>query len=262
MIEIKPMDECYVHTQCLHDGPVETTELGPYEDPLPGGHPQLPWSDEVLEAVVEEYKKQNLRSCPPAITFALELIRRYGSCAILAWEETSIVGQLFFYPMSIALVLEKTGHLSPFQFMWLLAASESALDDTTLWILCVMSSRPYISSQPDTITGRHWPTQQEAGARRGIGQRLVRGLIEWAAVNGWKRIIKTCHSDVDCLYGQTGSGGRRFWEKAGFTVLDSAYWRPEEWNPKFIALAERQGEANGMTKEDVWTWYRMVYILQ
>ena len=160
--------------------------------------------------------------------------------------------------MTIAITLERTGNLSPFRFMWPSAADDPAHDETTLWILCIMSSRPYIGSEPDTITGRKWPTKQEAGARKGIGQKLVRGLIEWAQANDWKRVLKTCHSDIDCLYGQTGSGGKRFWEKAGFRVLESAHWRPEKWDPKFIALAESQGESNGMTKDEVWTWFRMV----
>ena len=41
-------------------------------------------------------------------------------------------------------------------------------------------------------------------------------------------------------------------------VLDAAYWHPEEWDPRFIALAESQGASIGLTDTDVWTWYRMV----
>jgi len=222
MIEIKPMDESYLHTRCLHDGPVDVTALGPYEDPLPEGHPALPWSDEVLDAVVEEYRSHGIRCCPPTEPFARELIRRYGSCAILAWDGAVVVGQLFFYPMTIAITLEKTGHLSSFRFMWPSAAADPAHDDTTLWILCIMSSRPYIGSEPDTITGRKWPTKQEAGARRGIGQKLVRGLMPPLRSGhpllacGSLTFASGYQADEPVRLGpQSPTGGRAWWPVAG-----------------------------------------------
>jgi hypothetical protein len=101
---------------------------------------------------------------------------------------------------------------------------------------------------------------KEAGARRGVGVKLVQGLIGWAREGDWKRIVTIAHADIDCFYGQLGGGGKAFWEKAGFVVADSFYVRPG-WSDDYIALAETQGREKGMAPKEVWTWYRMLYEL-
>ena len=45
MIEIRPMDEDYLHLTCLHEGPIDTATFEPPADPLPGGHSPHPWTD-------------------------------------------------------------------------------------------------------------------------------------------------------------------------------------------------------------------------
>ena len=49
----------------------------------------------------------------PAKEFMREMIQRYGSCAMLAWREGKIVGQLRFYPRHIMSLLEKAGVYAP-----------------------------------------------------------------------------------------------------------------------------------------------------
>lgn len=101
MIEIKPMDEGYLHLRCLHDGPIDAATFEPPPDQLPSGHPPHPWSDETLRDVAEKYRAHRISHPYPA-EFNREMIRRYGSCAMLAWEEGKVVGQLRFYPMKVA----------------------------------------------------------------------------------------------------------------------------------------------------------------
>jgi len=257
MIEIVPMDESYVHTRCLHSGPVDTAVCQHADDPLPEGHPSHPWSDETLHEVIQRYRTHGISCCPPPAAFSRELMRRYGTCAILAWEGQKVVGQLFFYPMRIARMLEVLWESIP--PLMPSTACDPEEGEGILWVLCVMSSRPYLGSQPDTITGCDWPTVADAGARRGVGQRLVGGLIDWAREHDWRRIVKVAHADVDCFYGQLGGGGKAFWKKAGFEVAKSTYFCPENWKADFRDLAESQGQEKGMTAGEVWTWHRMRY---
>lgn len=258
MVEIRPMDEGYLHLVCLHEGPVDTTTVEAPADRAAGSHPPHPWSDETLRAVADRYRAQGVYHPRPA-DFMVEMIRRYGTCAMLAWEGRQVVGHLRFYPLEIArLFVPPQDDLGPRVLSW---ACDPGEEEGTLWVQCVMTSRPYIGPEPDTVTGRRWPAMGEAGARRGVGQKLVRGLIDWARERGWVRVVKVAHADVDCLYGQLGGGGRAFWEKAGFRVARSYPFVPEAWAPAFRELAERQGRAKGMTPEQVWTWYRMRYDL-
>jgi GNAT superfamily N-acetyltransferase len=189
----------------------------------------------------------------------IEMIRRYGTCAILAWEGQKVVGHLRFYPMEIArLFVPPEDDRSPKVLTW---AGDPEEDEGTLWVQCVMTARPYIGPEPDGVTGRNWPAMTEAGARRGIGLKLVLGLVDWAQAHGWRRVVKVAHADIDCFYGQLGGGGKAFWEKAGFHVARAYYDRPAHWAPEFVALAESQGREKGMTPQQVWTWYRMVQTL-
>jgi GNAT superfamily N-acetyltransferase len=258
MIEIKPMDEGYLHLVCLHEGPVDTKTVEVPSDRAVGGHPPHPWSDETLREVAERYRTEKVYHPRPA-DFMVDMICRYGTCALLAWEGQKVVGHLRFYPMEIArLFVPPQDDLGPKVLSW---ACEPQEDEGTLWVQCVMTSRPYVGPDPDTVTGRNWLAMAEAGARKGVGLKLVRGLIDWARGHDWQRIVKIAHADVDGFYGQMGGGGKAFWEKAGFRVAKAYYFRPENWKADFVNLAEAQGREKGLTVEEVWTWYRMRYDL-
>jgi GNAT superfamily N-acetyltransferase len=257
MIEIRPMDETYLHLTCLHEGPVDPATIEPRPDPLRGGHPPLPWSEETLRMLAEQYRTHKLCHPRPA-PFMREMIRRYGTCAMLAWKDREVVGHLRFYPMQIArLFVPPADDRGPRMLNW---AGDPGEDEGTLWVQCVMTARPYVSPRPDTITGRNWPAMDEAGARRGVGLKLASGLIDWARTHGWRRIVKIAHADVDCLYGQLGAAGKAFWEKAGFQAVAHFYLRPD-WSADYMALAEAQGRQRALTAEEVWTWHRMRYEL-
>jgi len=108
--------------------------------------------------------------------------------------------------------------------------------------------------------GKAFPSSKAAGARRGTGQKLVRGLISWAGEHGWKRIVKQAHADLDCMYGIFGGGGKAFWLKAGFDVVGTHYNEMAEGDP-WHETAESQALAKGMSKQEAWTWYHMAYDL-
>jgi hypothetical protein len=258
MIEIKPMDEDYIHVDCMHGGPVDPA-LSPTRGAIWQDAPDLPahpWSDETIVALSQEYKSisEGWRG-DPAREFMREMIQRYGTCAMLAWEGGKVVGQLRFYPLSISQLLAKA---APDKQPCVAAALEFEADPGALGVQCVMASRPYIGPEPDTSSGRNWPSMAEAGARKGLGLRLVLALIAWAREHGWKRIVKRAHADLDCMYGQYGGGGKAFWEKAGFRVTGTKY---QEWphDDDWKALVEAQAQQKGMTNREAWTSYYMAY---
>ena len=264
MIEIKPMGEAYIHIGCLHNGPVDPglspiqIDDGWFEAP---DLPTHPWSDETITTLAKKYGRISEGwAGEPCREFMREMIQRYGTCAILAWDEGKVVGHLRFYPLGIAQHLVAADQ----QKQHLLVGNGATLfepDPKALWVQCVMTARPYVGSHPHTTTGHSFPSMADAGARKGIGSKLVLGLIDWTREHGWKKIVKLAHSDIDCLYGQHGGGGKAFWEKAGFTSIKSHHLACEEWMSGAVELAEKQGREKGMTPEEVWTWYRMVYEL-
>ena len=246
MIEIKPMDEDYILIDCLHHGAVD-----PSLPPKRGNEwqdapdlPPHPWSDETIAELAKKYRRISEGwAGDSAREFMREMIQRYGSCAILAWEDGKVVGFLRFYPLSIAHLVVEAGGEQKHPVMTYLKVLDS--DPDALWAQCVMTARPF--EKPEEAV--------KAGARKGIGVKLARALIPWAKEHGWKRIVKAAHSDLDCFYGTCGGGGKAFWEKAGFKAIGT--FRAEPWGGYWTDIIERQRKDKGMTVEEVWTWYRM-----
>ena len=248
MVEIVPMSEEYIHIHCLHHGPVD-----PKSPPVKGNVavegvnlPPHPWNDEDIIQVVKASGAEISHGWrgDPAKEFMREMIHRYDSCAMLAWEEGKIVGQLRFYPRHIMNLLEKAGVHGPIPW-------QSEEPEKTLHIHCVMTSMPYTND----IEGR------ARGARRGTGQQLVHALVVWAKERKWIRIEAEAHPDLDFLYGHWNSSGRRFWLKAGFKPASS--WRKElsTYPVKMREILEREIAAKGMSTDEAETWYQMVRLL-
>ncbi len=276
MTEIKPMDESYIHSTCLHDGPIDTATWTPGWDSKQADLPPHPWDDGTM---VQLTRRHGLPFCGGGAwgrDFMREMIHRHGTCAILAWEGRQVVGQLQFYPMALARLIDEnwTGRKDPSPVLDFPFASRPEEDEAALWVQCVMTARPYVRSAssflPSTTTGtgptvvvsdsgRRHRTREEAGARKGLGLRLVQALLSWAKQHGWKRIVKVAHCDLDWFYGIQGGGGKAFWLKAGFHVADTLFKRPWEPDAESNAIIEAQMNEKGMAERDVWTWYRMVY---
>ena len=217
MIEIKPMDESYIFIDCLHHGAVDPSspprrEKGWQDVPDLPGHP---WSDETIAELAKKYRSiSHGWSGDPAREFMREMIRRYGTCAILAWEARKVVGHIRFYPIKIARLWAGT-ETDPSPVLHCAAACEPEQDEGALWVQCVMTSRRF--EKPDEAV--------KAGVRKGIGLKLARALIPWAKEHAWKRIVKVAHCDLDWFYGIQGGGGKAFWEKAGFKVVGTFHKR-------------------------------------
>ena len=265
MIDIRPMDEGYILPRCLHDGPIDATaERAP--EPVEPDLPPHPWSDDVISAVAAKHRGWITHGGdPPSREFMREMIQRHGTCALLAWEGTMVVGFMRFYAMGIARLVAEHRSKAPEGVLDCTLACAPEEDEGTLWVQCVMTSRPYTGwSEPALPSGKphSWSaTAREAGARKGLGLGLARAMISWARERGWKRLIKVAHCDLDFFYGQWGGGGKRFWEKAGFKAIGTVH-QPEQWsNPDDLRVLQAQAAQKGMTEEEVWTLHRMGYEL-
>jgi len=254
MIEVKPMDERYIHIDCLHNGPVDPS-VPPTRGRLWQDAPDLPphpWSDDMIADVAKKYRRITEGwGGEPSREFMREMIQRYGTCAMLAWENGEVVGQLRFYPLTIVQLLARMA----LDKQEVAGSKAFEPDPETLWIRCVMTSRPYVWRDKPSSDG-HWPSMVDAGARKGTGLKLVKGFIDWASDHGWKRAVKLTNADLDFFYGQTGGAGKAFWEKAGFKVIGTSY---EEWpkDDNWKTTVESQAKAKGMSKKEAWTVYHI-----
>lgn len=261
MIEIKPMGEDFILPRCLHAGPIEAA-VGKASEPADLDLPPHPWSDETIRDLVARHPDFGLCDAGSGwpTEFMREMIRRYGACALLAWEGQKVVGFIRFYPMEIARLVDerRAGRVEPILDPTL--ACEPEGDEATFWVHCVMTSRPYTGGTeevgPTSGGDGILRTAEEAGARKGIGLRLARALIPWAREHGWKRMIKIAPCDLDFFYGIWGGGGKSFWEKAGFKVVGTIH-RPQKWSEEDMTTLRAQLADKGMTEDDAWTFYRM-----
>ncbi len=236
-VEIEPMDASYILIDCLHHGAVDPS-LPPRREGSWQDAPDLPphpWSDETILQLAGRYRSisEGWRG-DPSREFMREMIQRHDSCAMLAWEDGKVVGFLRFYPLTIAQL--QAGADREKQPIPGSHALDLAPNPATLWVQCVMVSQPYLVSSsnptmaqltpkgegPDVIrdpSGQlRYRTREDVGARKGVGQKLVKGLIEWAGQHDWKHIVKQAHADLDCMDGSYGGGGKACWEKSGFVV--------------------------------------------
>lgn len=251
MIDIRPMDESYIHAACLHGGPIDTGTWAPDWDIDSTELPTHPWRDQTIAQIASEHG--NMILCDGAVAQELmrEMIQRYGTCALLAWDAATVVGHIQFYPMNIARLVEEghAGRRDPSPILDSRLACEPQEDAGTLWVHCVMTSAPYATADE----------AGKLGARKGLGLRLARALTVWAKEHSWTRIVKVAHCDLDWFYGIQGGGGRGFWEKAGFQVASSFYREAWSFDEPARALVDAQMSERGMSERDIWTWYRMRY---
>ena len=259
MIDIRPMDENYIMSGCVHGGPVDpkTTpgEYWVYASDLP----PHPWSDQTIAELAKKHSGLSHGGEGDAsVEFMREMVQRHGTCAILAWQDEQVVGFLRVYPLNIVQLLFQADAEKQNRERGSIGFEEDA---GTLIVQCVMTSRPY--GGPDaTINkkGNRVPGMKEAGARRGVGLKLARALVVWARDHEWKRIVADAHADIDCMYGIIGKGGLTFWTKAGFKAIGTHYGEPpnEPWLDEWRNGVESQAKSKGMTKKEAWTWHRMM----
>lgn len=221
-IQIEPMTGDCILWRCLHSGPISCSDL----DVLPSDN-TLPW---------ERYWRRNM----PLLQ---ALTRAYGACAILAREGGRIVGHLRFYPKAVwdmpgagQLCLQQEFDSGPADdFSSKTFPPLAAIQDKTLLVHCLMTGSPQQTQNPYQ--------------RKGLGTKLARTLIDWATVHGWEAIEAKSFEDLPVVYEITGSAGRVFWEKLGFTLVER-HPHPYLQQPcEFVTTLETQARAAGISPE-------------
>ena len=118
--------------------------------------------------------------------FFREVRGRYGNCVLFAWDEGKIVGFLIFLPKLVA------------RRLGLITLPDDTVAEKTLVFTCMQLLEKY--------------------QRKGLGTKLVEGLIDWARKRGWKRIevhdLGKGVKDEDWRWGWALPK----WERMGFKV--------------------------------------------
>lgn len=221
-VQIEPMTRDCILWRCLHSGPISCAEV----DERPADD-KLPW---------ERYWQRN--------ALLLEALTRvYGACAILARDGGRIVGHLRFYPKAVCdmpgagqLCLQQDYDAGPEDHF-----AESSfpplaeIKDKTLVVHCLMTGSPQQEENPYQ--------------RKGVATRMALKLIEWAKAQGWEWLEARSFEDLPIVYELTGSAGRVFWEKLGFTLAER-HPHPYLQQPcEFVARLEAQARAAGIPPE-------------
>jgi hypothetical protein len=233
-LKIRAMDRDFILYRCLHGGPLTPDSIGQLNST---DNPQW-WADMQSQSRFELNRR-----------FLLRVIETYGSCAVLAWDENRVVGQMRFFPgalldsFGIESMCMQQGHpcgVSP----EIIQAEWPALKEARrkpLFVNCMMTGSP---CQPEN------PYQ-----RRGLASEMVRELVRWARETRWPAIEAHAFSDLPAIYEITGQAGRLFWEKLGFSTVS------QKRNPlvmgDFLQLLVRQAAERGMPAVEAGTEYRM-----
>jgi len=223
------MGEDLILWRCLHGGPLNSANI---DDPSP--HPQMDWP----------------RSRARNVPLLKELIRTYGSCAMVAWDGADVIATLRFYPKALCafsaggagFCLQQSAPAGPEDD---LAAKQfpslQELPDKTLFVHCLMIASP-----------RDDP---ERYRRQGLATRMVRELIRWTGGRGWQAIEANAYEEIPWLYAFSGVAGKRFWEKLGFRVVHAD--TEPGMTGEMLDLIRRDAVAAGIRADDVTNRYRM-----
>ncbi len=179
--------------RCLHGGPLTAVSLDERDD---RGH--LPW---------EEFRERN-------VAFLENMTDTYGACAVVARSGERFVGHLRFYPRAVRELAEPgLGMCLQQSFPYGPAADFGRrtfpplreIEDKTLVVHCMMLA-------PDDPGG-------ESCRRKGVGTRMARALIAWAASNGWHGVEAAAYEALPIIYASSGQASRHFWENLGFGLV-------------------------------------------
>jgi len=241
------MTEKFILWRCLHHGPLSKQTIEQ-------------WPGEAEQNI--NFKKIRALNIP----LLKKLVKMYGTCVIVARDGDEIIGMLRFYPKAV-MSMNKAGYMCLQQDYPAGPAEDiineqfpsfEEIEDKTLKVHCIMTSRPYAGDKETEIFGTRCLGKVKAGARKGIGLKLAHALVDWARQNGWKRIELTTFADLDIFYGTTGGAGKGFWEKAGFRVENIRPMSPDDWpDEKARALIDIQAKAAGIGLNEAWSFYDM-----
>jgi hypothetical protein len=226
---VEPMTEDFILWRCLHQGPLNRRTI---DSPLP--NPEVDWP------------AARTRNIP----LLEKLTRTYGACAILARDGEDVVGTLRFYPKALcsfgpagaAFCLLQSHPAGPRDD---LVAGEfpplKELSEKTLFVHCLLITSP--SDDP----GRY--------RRKGLATRLAAELVRWAKDWGWEAIEAHAYEEIPLLYAVSGTAGRRFWKRLGFSLVHKD--TEPAISGDFLETLRRDAVAAGLQPEDAANRYLM-----
>jgi GNAT superfamily N-acetyltransferase len=145
---------------------------------------------------------------PEIAAYFRKVMDAYGTSAIMAWQERTLVGVLPFMPVNCGLP----------KMSFCICAPDG--EQTPLERIARAQAIPFAELSPRVIYTEclsvNWGLY-----RRGIGSAMAQYLVEWASEQGWDRIegVTFATPDGDDAYRWIPS--IQFWEKAGFQCGDA-----------------------------------------
>lgn len=217
--------------RCLHGGPLTAVSI---DSPGPDG--RIPY---------EAFRARNLG-------FLGNLVKTYGSCAVVAKQGQAVVGHLRFYPRAVrdlaapglGLCLQQEFPSGPAEDLG--GRRFPPLDeiaDTTILVHCMMVASQGPSGRPLR--------------RGGIGRRMAGALVEWARLNGWRAIEATAYASLPIIYAISGQAGRSFWEDLGFRPIRTEREPLLEEENEFVRTMREQAAAGGVAPDSIADRYIM-----
>ena len=205
--------------RCLHGGPLT---VGSLEEPGPDGN--VPYA---------AFRARNRRLLE-------NLTDTYGACAVAARVGETFVGHLRFYPKAVremaapgqGLCLQQAFPYGPADDLGARTFPRlEKLGDRTLLVHCMMLA----AEGPDGWSLR----------RQGLGTRMARALVEWAAEKGWQAVEATAYEPLPAIYASSGQAGRAFWEALGFRLVRTEREPALEEDSEFVRTMREEAAQRG-----------------
>ena len=162
---------------------------------------------------------------PMYVTYYRKLTEAYGACAILAWQEKSVVGFLPFTPPGCGQRLPACVHY---------------VDEEDMPGVQSFVPVPQESLSPKLLK-THCLSVKGPLRRKGLGSQMVGCLVEWARANGWERIEGWAFENGD--YGWVPN--IEFWEHCGFRRGKARGWDEHITDPGYEYSLELQDRLIG-----------------
>ncbi|MFC1551008.1 GNAT family N-acetyltransferase [Candidatus Latescibacterota bacterium] len=182
-MKIVPMTNDILLYKCIHSGPLDCST------------PET--TDNSIAPVSKEQLERNRK-------FLSQLIDTYGSCAMLAIEENSVVGHVRFYPKFLIDRYEFCCHVAEYSITDEIIKTDlppiESLDNRTLRINCFLIDKTYRG--------------------QGLSGDLITAIVDWAGSNGWKAVSALATHDNYWLSQQMCLPKLSTYQKLGFETKE------------------------------------------
>jgi len=181
-MEICPMNKDFILFRCLHNGPLSPSNI--------------------------EEKSKNIESLPKEQLdrnkkFLTRLIDAYGSCAMLAMEDNTVVAHARFYPQKIYDQFKICCHDPNYAITQKIAEMElpplTNPAERILRITCFLVYKDYRG--------------------QGLSHKLIDAILQWAKNNSWKSVRCFAYLDNYWLSSEMCTPMLRTYSKHGFKKI-------------------------------------------